>query len=165
MPKIDIFDKQLKRQVDESCARANQAQTSYKNQLITTNAARHDYYHTQLPSDIMTLKSVDDECCTAIRYQLARYAYVFEEALTTDGYALDNDDGTGLRSLTEKIDHQTDTERVVKDFSGRAHSIKKADIPFKEFPMVGLGVSLYKLYICLSDLCILVLYCIKYFKA
>lgn len=80
---------------------------------------------------------MDDECCTAIRYQLARYAYVFEEALTVDGLALDNDEGTGLRSLTEKIDFNQDTASVVKDFSDRARSLKKADIPYKEYPMVS----------------------------
>jgi hypothetical protein len=120
--------------------------------LITTNAARHDYYQTQLPSDIMTLKSVDDECCTAIRYQLARYAYVFEEALIRDGYALDNDEGTGLRSLTEKIDYQTDTASMVKDFSGRARSIKKADIPFKEFPMVKSCIKMRNSDLCLNSI-------------
>jgi hypothetical protein len=40
------------------------------------------------------LKSIGDECNVALRYQLARYAYIYEQALTADGYALDNDDGT-----------------------------------------------------------------------
>jgi hypothetical protein len=29
----------------------------------------------------------------ALRYQLASYAYIFEQALTEDGLALDNDQG------------------------------------------------------------------------
>jgi hypothetical protein len=40
------------------------------------------------------LKAVDDECSVALRYQLASYAYTFEQALTEDGLALDNDQGT-----------------------------------------------------------------------
>lgn len=126
----------MKKQVDDSCAKANQAQTTYRNQLVTTNAARQDYFQNQLPSDIVTLKSVDDECCTAVRYQLARYAYLFEESLTRDGLALDNDEGQGLRSLTEKIDYQADTAELVKAYSEKATSLKKADIPYKEYPMV-----------------------------
>lgn len=122
--------------MDDSCAKASQAQTTYRNQLVTTNAARQDYFQNQLPSDIVTLKSVDDECCTAIRYQLARYAYLFEESLTANGLALDNDEGQGLRSLTEKIDYRADTADLVKEYSEKASNLRKEDIPFKEFPMV-----------------------------
>lgn len=142
IPKKGLFKSnktptQLKRQVDDSCTKANQAHTAYKNQLVTTNAARQDYYTSQLPSDIKTLKSTGDECCTAIRYQLARYAYIFEEALTLDGLALDNDEGNGLRSLTEKIDFNHDTAESVKEFSVKANNLKKKDIPYQEYPMVS----------------------------
>ncbi|KAL9559138.1 hypothetical protein PS6_000942 [Mucor atramentarius] len=135
---------QLKKQVDESCVKANHAQTNYKNQLVTTNATRQDYYQTQLPSDLVTLKSVDDECCTAIRYQLARYAYLFEESLTRDGLALDNDEGQGLRSLTEKIDYQTDVSEVVKEYTAKANKVKKEDIPYKEYPMSATALNVLK---------------------
>lgn len=149
LPKKTLFKSnktpaQLKRQVDESCAKANQAHAAYKNQLVTTNANRQEYYQTHLPSDIITLKSVDDECCTAIRYQLARYAYVFEESLTLDGLALDNDEGTGLRSLTEKIDFGEDFAGVVKEYSERARTLKKADIPYKEYLMSPTAINVLK---------------------
>lgn len=145
IPKKGLFKSsktpaQLKRQVDESCSKANGALTGYKNQLATTNATRNDYFTSQLPSDIKTLKSVDDECCTAVRYQLARYAYIFEESLTKDGYALDNDEGRGLRSLTEKIDFNADTADLVKDYSSRAQSSKKGDIQYKEYVMVCVSI-------------------------
>jgi hypothetical protein len=39
------------------------------------------------------LKAIGDECCVALRYQLARDSYIYEEALAADGIALDNDDG------------------------------------------------------------------------
>ncbi|KAI7895986.1 Rho GTPase activation protein [Mucor mucedo] len=151
IPKKGLFKSsktpaQLKRQVDESCLKANGALTGYKNQLTTTNATRNDYFTSQLPSDIKTLKSVDDECCTAVRYQLARYAYIFEESLTKDGYALDNDEGRGLRSLTEKIDFIADTADLVKDYSGRAQTLKKDDIPYKEYPMSSVALNVLKPY-------------------
>ncbi|KAI9470624.1 MAG: Rho GTPase activation protein [Benjaminiella poitrasii] len=126
---------QLKRQLDDASTKASQAQAIYKKQLNTTNATRQEYYQNQLPSDLLTLKSVGDECCTAIRYQLARYAYLFEESLILDGLALDNDEGKGLRSLTEKIDFAADIVQIVKEFGGRAHSVKKTDIPYKEYTM------------------------------
>lgn len=127
---------QLKKQEDESCAKANQAYTAYKNQLQSTNATRQEFFQSQLPSNILALKGLDDECCTAIRYQLARYAYIYEEALVLDGLALDNDEGNGLRSLTEKIDHGVDTEELVKEFSRKAQPLNKEDIQYKEYVMV-----------------------------
>jgi hypothetical protein len=36
---------------------------------------------------------VDDECNVALRYQLASYAYTFEQAIAEDGIALDNEQG------------------------------------------------------------------------
>jgi hypothetical protein len=54
---------------------------------------------------------------------------------------LDNDDGQGLRSLTEKIDYQADTADLVKEYSEKATSLKKADIPYKEYPMVHAEAS------------------------
>ncbi|KAI7899699.1 Rho GTPase activation protein [Cokeromyces recurvatus] len=126
---------QLKRQLDESCVKASQAQTVYKKQLNATNATRQEYFQLQLPANLLTLKSISDECCAAIRYQLARYGYLFEESLTLDGLAIDNDEGKGLRSLTEKIDFATDIVQVVNDFSNRTYTIKKSDIPYKEYSM------------------------------
>ena len=128
---------QLQKIVDDSCAKANQAQTVYKNQLNTTNITRQGYFQTQLPSDIAHLKSVSDECCGATRYQLARYSYFFEVAVTADGNALDNDQGTGLRSLCEKINYDQDMAIIVNEFGADAPRLKKADIPYKEFPMVS----------------------------
>ncbi|RCH80413.1 hypothetical protein CU098_003343, partial [Rhizopus stolonifer] len=135
---------QFQKQVDDSCAKANQAQTSYKNQLATTNATRQDYFQSQLPSDIIHLKSIGDECCGATRYQLARYSYLFEVAITADGEALDNDRGTGLRSLCEKINNDQDTFTVVREFGERAINFRKADIPYKEYPMSKVAMSILK---------------------
>ncbi|CEG72035.1 hypothetical protein RMATCC62417_07664 [Rhizopus microsporus] len=135
---------QLKKQEDESCAKANQAYTVYKNQLQSTNATRQEFFQSQLPSNILALKGLDDECCTAIRYQLARYAYIYEEALVLDGLALDNDEGNGLRSLTEKIDHGVDTEELVKEFSRKAQPLNKEDIQYKEYVMSPLAMNILK---------------------
>lgn len=78
-----------------------------------------------------------DECCVALRYQLARYAYIFEQGLTADGLALDNDDGLGLRSLTEKIDKDADMADFIKSYSSRSSGrAYKTDIPYKEYSMV-----------------------------
>ncbi|KAG1151622.1 hypothetical protein G6F37_004903 [Rhizopus arrhizus] len=135
---------QLKKIVDDSCAKANLAQSTYKSQLSSTNAARHEYFSAHLPSDISTLHNLNNECCAAIKYQLARYAYIFELALIQDGLALDNDEGNGLRSLTEKINHNKDTEELVQEFSKRAQALNKEDIPYKEYIMSSTAMSVLK---------------------
>ncbi|GAA5810617.1 hypothetical protein MFLAVUS_004040 [Mucor flavus] len=149
IPKKGLFKSnktpsQLKRQVDDSYAKANQAHAAYKIQLRAANASRNDYYNSQLPSDIKTLKSAGDECCIAIRYQLARYAFTFEEALTADGLALDNDNGHGLRSLTEKVDFYNDTAELVNEFKVKATKLNKSDIPYQEYPMSSAALNILK---------------------
>ncbi|KAI8332784.1 Rho GTPase activation protein [Blakeslea trispora] len=135
---------QLQKLIDDSCAKANQAHTVYKNQLNTTNITRQGYFKTQLPSDITHLKSVSDECCGATRYQLARYSYLFEVAVTADGNALDNDQGTGLRSLCERINHDQDMANVVNEYGADAPRLKKADIPYREFPMSQVALNILR---------------------
>ncbi|KAI8333049.1 Rho GTPase activation protein [Chlamydoabsidia padenii] len=71
-------------------------------------------------SQAQELKAIGDECCVALRYQLARYSYIYEEALAADGIALDNDDGLGLRSLTEKIDKDSDLIQYINSYNGRS---------------------------------------------
>jgi hypothetical protein len=61
---------------------------------------------------------VGDECCVALRYQLARYAYIYEEALAADGIALDNDDG----KIAVRLDGIMDSFVYIIPFVYRAGS-------------------------------------------
>ncbi|KAH8553440.1 Rho GTPase activation protein [Umbelopsis sp. PMI_123] len=126
---------QLDRTEEEARAKAAASDQTYRQQLNITNATRAEYFKTHLPNSLTNLKSIGDECNVALRYQLARYAYIYEQALTADGYALDNDDGLGLRSLTEKIDKDADLEGYIKQYGGRASRTQKTDIPYKEYSM------------------------------
>ncbi|KAI9319011.1 Rho GTPase activation protein [Dichotomocladium elegans] len=141
MPKKGLFKNnktqaQLNKMEEEARHKATLADQSYRNQLHATNAARQEYFQTHLPKIVTDLKDVDDECCVALRYQLARYAYIFEQGLTADGLALDNDDGLGLRSLTEKIDKDADMIDFIKSYSSRGNvRTYKNDIPYKEYSM------------------------------
>lgn len=68
---------------------------------------------------IQGLKDVNDECCAALRYQLARYAYAFEQAIALDGLALDDDHGMGLRSLAERIDKESDLIGFIQSYNNQ----------------------------------------------
>lgn len=65
---------------------------------------------------------MNDECCAALRYQLARYAYAFEQAIALDGLALDDDHGMGLRSLAEGIDKESDLIGFIQSYNNQAAS-------------------------------------------
>lgn len=71
---------------------------------------------------------MDDECSVALRYQLASYAYTYEQALTEDGLALDNDQGNGLRGLITKIDKDADWVEFVRLCTERSGKIQKNEI-------------------------------------
>ncbi|CDH56716.1 gtpase activating protein [Lichtheimia corymbifera JMRC:FSU:9682] len=141
VPKKGLFKNnktqaQLNKMEEDARAKATMADQNYRQQLQSTNAARKEYFQTHLPKILTNLKDVGDECCVALRYQLARYAYIFEQGLTADGLALDNDDGLGLRSLTEKIDKDADMADFIKSYSSRSSGrAYKTDIPYKEYSM------------------------------
>ncbi|KAJ8659151.1 hypothetical protein O0I10_005190 [Lichtheimia ornata] len=75
--------------------------------------------HPQHQALLMGLKDVNDECCAALRYQLARYAYAFEQAIASDGLALDDDHGMGLRSLAERIDKESDLMGFIQSYNNQ----------------------------------------------
>ncbi|KAG0174888.1 hypothetical protein DFQ30_002154 [Apophysomyces sp. BC1015] len=146
MPKKGLFKNsktqaQLNRMEEDARAKAAAADQHYRQQLQSTNQSRQDYFQFHLPKILTDLKAVSDECSVALRYQLARYAYIFEQALTSDGLALDNDDGLGLRSLTEKINKDTDLNEFINVYSGRAGRVQKSDIPYKEYGMSTSALS------------------------
>ncbi|KAI7862863.1 Rho GTPase activation protein [Spinellus fusiger] len=126
---------QLEKMEEETRTKATMADQLYRQQLQSANVTRQDYYQAHLPNTLTALKNVGEECCAALRYQLARYSYTFEQALTADGIALDNDEGLGLRSLTEKMDREADLNNYIKAYSGRGSKVQKNEIPYKEYSM------------------------------
>ncbi|KAI8997877.1 Rho GTPase activation protein [Pilobolus umbonatus] len=101
------------------------ADAQYKQQHKKTLQTYAEYYEVHLPSILKDLKAVDDECYAALRYQLANYAYTYEQALAKDGLALDNDQGKGLRILTSKIDKDADWIEFVRLCTERSERIQK----------------------------------------
>ncbi|KAG1585018.1 hypothetical protein G6F48_007530 [Rhizopus delemar] len=118
---------QLDRNENDCRHKMDAADSQYKLQQKKTVQAHAEYYETHLPKVLSELKAVDDECSVALRYQLASYAYTFEQALTEDGLALDNDQGKGLRSLINKIDKDSDWIEFVRLCSDRSGRIQKND--------------------------------------
>lgn len=47
--------------------------------------------------------------------------------------------GLGLRSLTEKIDKDSDLIQYINSYHGRSGKLQKNDIQYKEYSMVCIG--------------------------
>ncbi|KAI8991251.1 Rho GTPase activation protein [Mycotypha africana] len=116
---------QLDKNENDCRAKMDAADAQYKLQYERAMQAQAEYYEKHLPLVLKELKNVDDECNVALRYQLASYAYTFEQALAEDGLALDNDQGTGLRALITKIDKEADWIDFVRLCGERSGRIQK----------------------------------------
>ncbi|ORX58178.1 RhoGAP-domain-containing protein [Hesseltinella vesiculosa] len=131
---------QLNRYEEDAHNKAAQADQQYRQQIQLVNQSRREYFSSHLPELLQNLKFVGDECCMALQYQLARYAYIYERALVVDGRALDNDTGFGLRSLAERVDKDQDLMEYIKSCNGQRNSnhirvIQRGDVPYKEYVM------------------------------
>ncbi|KAI9308068.1 Rho GTPase activation protein [Cunninghamella echinulata] len=145
VPKKGLFKSnksqyQLNRTEEEAHSKAETADQHYRQQLQVVNTTRQEYFSTHLPEMLVGLKAVGDECCVALQYQLARYGYIYERALVADGYALDNDNGLGLRSLAEKIDKDQDLMEFIKSCNGQRGTsstrvIQRGELPYKPYIM------------------------------
>ncbi|KAI7867097.1 Rho GTPase activation protein [Spinellus fusiger] len=126
---------QLDRMEEEASTKAAAAEQTYRQQLQTTNQSRSEYYSVHLPKLMADLKAVGDECCVAMRYQLANYAYRYEQALVADAMEVDKDPGLGLRSLVEKIDTTSDLHSYLQSYPSHASKLQKIPLPFKDYVM------------------------------
>jgi hypothetical protein len=102
--------------------KAASADDQYKQQLLYSNSLRKDYFEKHLPkmlsvciasencsschkarilTALQTLKETDSVCCVALRYQIARYAYSFEQTVVANGKELDNEEGRKKGSLAD----------------------------------------------------------------
>ncbi|KAF1804244.1 Rho GTPase activation protein [Mucor lusitanicus] len=132
-PKKNLFRSsrtpaQLDRTENDCRNKMDAADAQYKIQQKKTIQTHAEYYESHLPKVLKELKAVDDECHVALRYQLANYAYTFEQALTEDGLALDNDQGTGLRGLIKKIRNDADWVEFVRLCTERSGRIQKNEL-------------------------------------
>ncbi|KAI7876933.1 RhoGAP-domain-containing protein [Lichtheimia hyalospora FSU 10163] len=111
---------------------------------LQTNSLKLENHRTHLPAMLMSLKDVNDECCAALRYQLARYAYAFEQAIALDGLALDDDHGMGLRSLAERIDKESDLFDFIQSYNNQSISrLRGSDIFKSKFTSTSLSTPVF----------------------
>ncbi|KAL1918738.1 uncharacterized protein VTP21DRAFT_2760 [Calcarisporiella thermophila] len=142
---INIFKqaRQMSTKIEEDARiRASLSNENYKAQLYQTNQARQEYFSVQLPRIVTSLLETVDECNLGMQYQLARYSFIYERALASEGKLLDDDSGNGLRSLVESINHSMDLRECVRNTAAKHGKLTHVDIPYAEYLMSQKALSI-----------------------
>ncbi|GAA5884654.1 hypothetical protein JCM3774_002549 [Rhodotorula dairenensis] len=111
---------QYAKQEEEVRSRMGQTSDSYRAQVSGAQSVRQEYFQTQLPRVLRTLKENVDELDLGTQYHLSRYAYLLENVLVTEGLTIAPvapEDGQGLRTVIESIDLREDFKTYMQQYS------------------------------------------------
>ncbi|GAA5985878.1 hypothetical protein JCM11641_005330 [Rhodosporidiobolus odoratus] len=110
---------QVAKAEEEVRMRMGQSSDAYRAQVQGAQTVRQDYFQTQLPRILRSLKESVDEVDLGTQYHLSRYAYLFESLLVTDGLTISPvsvEDGPGIKSVVDVIDVREDFKLFMQQF-------------------------------------------------
>lgn len=116
---------QLQRMEEEARYKMNSLSDAYRQQVISTQTIRQEYFNLQLPRMLKTLKESLDEVDLGTQFHLSRYAYLLENTLLNDGLTVapvsglggSVDDTPGLKSIAESIDNREDFKKFMQNYA------------------------------------------------
>lgn len=116
---------QLQRMEEEARYKMNTLSDQYRQQVLSTQTIRQEYFNLQLPRMLKVLKESLDEIDLGTQFQLSRYAYLLENVLVNDGLTVaptpglvNTDDNTpGLKSIAESIDNREDFKKFMQNYA------------------------------------------------
>lgn len=141
---------QYAKQEEEVRTRMGQTSDSYRAQVSGAQSLRQEYFQTQLPRLLRTLKENVDELDLGTQYHLSRYAYLLENVLVTEGLTIapvSPEDGPGLKAVIESIDTREDFKTYMQQYSlnwqmsGHQRGPKREGFEDENFSPVGLAPS------------------------
>lgn len=141
---------QYAKQEEEVRSRMGQTSDSYRAQVSGAQSLRQEYFQTQLPRLLRTLKENVDELDLGTQYHLSRYAYLLENVLVTEGLTIAPvapEDGPGLKAVIESIDSREDFKTYMQQYSlnwqmsGQQRGPKREGFEDENFSPVGLAPS------------------------
>ncbi|QRV89091.1 Rho GTPase-activating protein 12 [Ceratobasidium sp. AG-Ba] len=124
----------LQKQEEEIRARLSMASDGYRQSMLETQKIRQEYFNFQLPRILRSLKECADEIDLGTQYHLARYAFLYESTVLSDGATLSPmsiEDGPGIKLTVESIDNRTDFKVYMQNYAV-AHGAPKG--PRREGP-------------------------------
>ncbi|KAI0076575.1 RhoGAP-domain-containing protein [Panus rudis PR-1116 ss-1] len=110
----------IQRQEDDIRARMSNASDAYRKAVQESQTARQEYFNFQLPRILRALKECADELDLGTKYHLARYAFLFESVVLSDGNVLvpmGSDDDPGLKPLYDSIDNRADFKVYMQNYA------------------------------------------------
>lgn len=116
---------QLQRMEEDARYKMNSLSDGYRQQVISTQTIRQEYFNLQLPRMLKTLKESLDDVDLGTQYHLSRYAYLLENVLLNDGLTVapvpgvggSADDPPGLKSIAESIDNREDFKKFMQNYA------------------------------------------------
>ncbi|KAG4100936.1 RhoGAP-domain-containing protein [Neocallimastix lanati (nom. inval.)] len=140
--KVSLFSKnnvnptKLQKVEDEARNKAAQANEAFKQQLVSTNATRREFFGKNLPRILRSLKEANDECDNSLQYNLEKYSYSYENALMSDATTISPlNEAQGLRKIIQKIDNANDFVEYIRKPLIKGTKFEKNDITFNEYKM------------------------------
>ncbi|TCD69443.1 hypothetical protein EIP91_007569 [Steccherinum ochraceum] len=108
----------LERQAEEIKARMSTASDAYRKAVTDTQAIRQEYFNFQLPRILRSLKECADEIDLGTQYHLTRYAFLYENAILSDGGTLAPiSDEPGLKAIFESVDNRSDFKTYMQNYA------------------------------------------------
>lgn len=122
---------QIQRLEEEARLKTRLTSDAYRQQVLTTQQIRQEYFNLQLPKLLKSLKEALDEIDLGTQFHLSRYAYLFESLIVSDGITISPPSSTlhdessplttrkaeGLKSLVEKIDNSVDFKSFMQNYA------------------------------------------------
>ncbi|KAL6630167.1 RhoGAP-domain-containing protein [Neocallimastix californiae] len=140
--KVSLFSKnntnptKLQKVEDDARNKAAQANEAFKQQLISTNTTRREFFRKNLPKILRSLKETNDECDNTLQYNLGKYSLAYENALMSDATTISPlNEAQGLRKIVQKIDNSNDFIDYIRKPLYKGTKFEKNDIPFNEYKM------------------------------
>ncbi|KAG8728063.1 hypothetical protein FRC12_022048 [Ceratobasidium sp. 428] len=110
----------LQKQEEDIRARLSMASDGYRQSMLETQKIRQEYFNFQLPRILRSLKECADEIDLGTQYHLARYAFLYESTVLSDGATLSPmsiEDGPGIKLTIESIDNRTDFKVYMQNYA------------------------------------------------
>ncbi|CAL1715474.1 unnamed protein product [Somion occarium] len=108
----------IQRQEDDIRARMSTASDAYRKAVHDTQAIRQEYFNFQLPRILRSLKECADEIDLGTQYHLTRYAFLYENAVLSDGSILvPGGEDPSLKSIFESIDNRSDFKTYMQNYA------------------------------------------------
>ncbi|OMJ24948.1 N-chimaerin [Smittium culicis] len=125
----------LDRLEQEARVKAKIANEQYKAQLQETNKVLIEYYDTQLPKILLTVRLFVEEIDNALKWHLGKYSYAYECTILSDALTVKPNDKAGLMDVISGIDNVFDLQNFLSDWCSASSTVERKINTYQEYKM------------------------------